>query len=233
MIAKIFFCSCNCGAGTHCGVIYRLWTKKCKVVCRSVLDRFLLHCGLVGMVLDIFLVTTKTVSMSAICLKATRSQSQIKSQRKEKRWIRIRKVYIPGRVLSYLLSLAIFEVIGLWKNLNEELEPHCKHNCEFNFTTGITQHFTTTTYNKDPSTALSVAVQESLFAIGNLVETLACLHLWMATRIQFLSERRVIFWQKFFEYFYFLLTSLQGVHGLSSGLSFCHWTFIHRLFFRF
>jgi hypothetical protein len=82
---KDFFCSCNCGAGTHCGVIYRLWTKKCKVVCRSVLDRFLLHFGLVGMVLDIFLVTTKTVSMSAICLKATRSQSQIKSQRKEKK----------------------------------------------------------------------------------------------------------------------------------------------------
>lgn len=51
--------------------------------------------------------------------------------------------------------------------INKELEPHCKHNCDFNFTTGITQHFTTTTYNKDPSTALSVAVQESLFAIGN------------------------------------------------------------------
>jgi hypothetical protein len=50
-----------------------------------VLDSFLLHCGLVGMVLDIFLVTTKTVSMSAICLKATPSQSQIKSQRKKKK----------------------------------------------------------------------------------------------------------------------------------------------------
>ena len=104
--------------------------------------------------------------------------------------------------------------------IKKTIEPHLKHNCNFNYTTRITPLPTTTTCNKDPFTALRSSA--GVFAIGNLLERLAYLHL----------NGKVIFWEKLLEDFHFLLTVLQGVHGLPSGLSFCHWTSIHIWFLK-